>query len=63
MYPCYRSQPTSTCNPYFYLPINVEPIIDTDKVVEVPLYPSIGEFVHARHSKSAVLTLKYMTLQ
>ena len=58
MYPCYRSQPTCTCSPYFYLAINVEPIIDIDKVVEVPTYPTIGEIVQARHSENTILTLK-----
>ena len=47
MYPCYHSQPT--CSPSFYLAINV---------VVVPIYPSIGEIVHARHSENSIITLK-----
>ena len=56
MYSCYHSQ--HTCSPSFYLAINVEPIVDIDKVVVVPIYPSIGEIVHARHSENSIITLK-----
>ena len=47
MYSCYHSQ--HTCSPSFYLAINV---------VVVPIYPSIGEIVHARHSENSIITLK-----
>ena len=44
--------------PQFYLAINVEPIVDVDQVVEVPIYPYVGEIVCARGSSGQIFTLK-----
>ena len=44
--------------PHFYLAINVEPIVDVDQVVQVPIYPCVDEIVRARGSSGQIFTLK-----